>query len=523
LVLLFQRASRALVRCEVIAAIGSRLKRTGKKKKLTPELVLEEHIGRLNVKSAADYIAWCKRHGLPPHLIKHRKERERELELVRSLAAQAEKTPLPRQFKDPLRLVTALCEGKQLADRVELAYIKQFAAHLSTSAKATAQREPIDSSAMLQLLSRVNSSKCKFLLEPVIACNRLGASADNTFLAGLGLLAAHRQHWLRPVETWRPDSHNLRRQFSSLLHHLLDRHKELPECFISAWFQGRTPEAAKLRRWSIALGAGCGLRGCDIPLAYTRKLWQCLRLAPDHLLVNEALRWAQVVSLGGSTRLAETLLQTRIANSFEQEQFWNEVLVWFINNPLLDLVHVGPIIDYLHEQRFVPVLQDNRAGGTIVAPRQPNLAMRGRSVDGLLRNVAKWHNDLYTTALKGPHQNWCSTGLLPLVFEEGDSQKANYRIWTIRELLSSAALIAEGRKLRHCVASYQRSCVRGDSSIWTLELETLAGVEKLLTIEVIPRTQQIIQARGHCNRLPAQTELAVLQRWATVAGLTIRQ
>ena len=95
------------------------------------------------------------------------------------------------------------------------------------------------------------------------------------------------------------------------------------------------------------------------------------------------------------------------------------------------------------------------------------------------------------------------------------------KCWTIRELLSSKALIAEGRQLKHCVATYAASCAQGHCSIWTMEMESGAGRKKVITVEVQNRRRMISQARGKLNRLASERELSVLRRWATAQGLKL--
>ena len=43
----------------------------------------------------------------------------------------------------------------------------------------------------------------------------------------------------------------------------------------------------------------------------------------------------------------------------------------------------------------------------------------------------------------------------------GPERGGNVKIWTITELLSTKALVAEGRTMKHCVATYARSCATG--------------------------------------------------------------
>src|SRR5207249_11817888 len=40
-------------------------------------------------------------------------------------------------------------------------------------------------------------------------------------------------------------------------------------------------------------------------------------------------------------------------------------------------------------------------------------------------------------------------------------------VWSIDEILDSAALRAEGRKMHHCVGAYRASIQKGRSSIWS--------------------------------------------------------
>ena len=95
------------------------------------------------------------------------------------------------------------------------------------------------------------------------------------------------------------------------------------------------------------------------------------------------------------------------------------------------------------------------------------------------------------------------------------------KIWTITELLSTKALVAEGRKMKHCVATYAHSCASGACSIWTLEAETFEGRAKILTVEVQNAARLICQARGQCNMLHGEKHRGILRRWAEQAGLQV--
>ncbi len=242
--------------------------------------------------------------------------------------------------------------------------------------------------------------------------------------------------------------------------------------------------------------------------------------APADLTVEAALRWGQILGLGGSERLARAVVGTWLGTSFGHDDFWITVLQFFIANPMLDLAHVGPIIDYIEQQRFVS--QDVFVAPGVVerrGPAQPNFSMKGRTPASLLRQVEAWHRTL--AKAEQPKAEWPRSGIDGFEFVEGAERGGNLKIWTITELLSTKALVAEGRKMKHCVATYAHSCARGVCSIWTLEAETFEGRSKILTVEVQNGTRVICQARGKCNMLPGDKHRGILRRWAERAGLSL--
>ena len=60
------------------------------------------------------------------------------------------------------------------------------------------------------------------------------------FANGLLALSAHRSDWIRPIESWRARTHNARRQFHSLLHHLIATY-DVPLFMDTAWLTSPRP------------------------------------------------------------------------------------------------------------------------------------------------------------------------------------------------------------------------------------------------------------------------------------------
>jgi hypothetical protein len=123
--------------------------------------------------------------------------------------------------------------------------------------------------------------------------------------------------------------------------------------------------------------------------------------------------------------------------------------------------------------------------------------------------------------VRQPQAEWPASGIAPFEFVEGSERGGNLKIWTINELRSTKALVAEGRVMKHCVATYAKSCAHGACSIWRMEVETAEGTTKILTIEVRSDTKLIAQARGKCNALPAEKHRGLMRRWADQAGLQL--
>ncbi len=218
------------------------------------------------------------------------------------------------------------------------------------------------------------------------------------------------------------------------------------------------------------MGLGRNIRTADVPLALTKKMAHEFALAPEHDSIDRALRRGQVRGLGGSKELARAIVATRLGRSFEDEDFWRTVVHFFVNHPELGLEHVGPIVDYLHDQRFVAQEVFVEEGDVSPGPPQPNLSMKGRTPRSLLRQVGEWHVRL-RRLLPVRAFHWGPSGIGEFRWEEPPGDRPGYRGWTIRELLSSGALHREGAAMRHCVATFARACARREASIWSMRFE----------------------------------------------------
>ncbi len=481
------------------------------------------HIKSLDLKTVEQYRKWCLEHHQSVRLDKSPLARKRERQLARDIASRdlcretarqlahaQSRTVHHRELRKPINVLIELCDQKLLrADLRTPGMVLACEAVYPQKLHLEGRARP---GIFKSLLLAIKQQRACFLDDQVPLNRRI------TLLCQL---CRYSSSWLRPVETWRSRTHNAEKQLASLLRHLLVQYDEMPLFFDKVWLSD-SPETREYRQWYLHVGRGQNFKHCQLPIPYTSRMAHWFMQAPEWVSMPQAIRWGQIMALGGAESLASALVGTRIGSEFSQEEFWSTVIRWLIAHPMVARDQVGPIIDYLHHAKFES-RQIVRPDGRVetLPPLEPGLTMKGRTPDRLMALVEQWHRGLRLT--KAPQLVWSPSGFRPFELLQGDPNRpdAEWRRWTIRELLNSQALIEEGRKMRHCVASYASVCARGYASIWTLEQHTRAGCDKLLTIEVRNGEKLICQIRGRLNRRMREQEQLMIARWAQIAGLTI--
>ena len=334
--------------------------------------------------------------------------------------------------------------------------------------------------------------------------------ADAAVLA-LGGLARERAAWVRAPEEWRPRTRSPERQLRDLARHLLARY-EVPRFLERVWTEGDGVH----QRWYVHLGAGRSLRAAPgLPFPLSRRAAHEILRAPAELTPRQALRWGQVRALGGADAQARAVAGTRLVADVAHEAFWSVVLRFLLAHPELAPLEYGPIVDYLHHQKFVV---PHGAHG----PPQPHLAMKGREPGALRRQVQRWHRSL---RVQGPPRSWSphprGRPLACTLWMSASGAPASEVRLELVELLSSAALADEGRALVHCVATYAGSCARGRCSIWSVRARRGAGPwERLATVELAPNGL-IVQARARANQVPSPLAWEAIRRWCAENGFKV--
>ena len=347
--------------------------------------------------------------------------------------------------------------------------------------------------------------------------------AEDDLTRGYLMVARYLGCRLRDVQDWKPKSHNRYRQFSELVRFLFARYP-IPAFLDSAFFD-KNPLYAQ---WFIHLAKGGSVRKLPhCPIKMTVKMAHQFMHTPPQYSVTEALRYAQVINMGGNERLVRTLLATRLGQYFEHDEFWETVIRFFIQNPMLEQSRIQPIVDYIQNVKFenrpdVHLMDFNQV--VINEPAMPHFNMKGRTVSALLSAVDAWHRAMYTeTHRKGAKEPlfWKAASIRNFKHREGTSDESA-KIFTIEQIITSPALLKEGRTMNHCVYSYTHACVLGRTSIWSMTLqEGFSNKNNLLTIELSMPSNTIVQVRGRYNRLPSEVEMKVINRWVDKEGLTV--
>jgi len=294
--------------------------------------------------------------------------------------------------------------------------------------------------------------------------------------------------YIRKPENFNVRLYNPERQFAMLVRHLFAKYP-VPAFMDSVWYY----TVQDWEKWFIDVAQGSNLRKCfGIPIPMTKKIAHETMKAPSNFNIEEALRYGQVMGLGGERRLVYAIFSTRIGRGFDDEEFRETVITWLIRNPMIDTAQISPLLDYIYFKR----------------QNEPDYAMKGRGVIAMIRQMEEWHNKLRKDRGSSYHEWKGMYDILPWSYVEGkDTQKKN---WEIFEITNSKDLHEEGRLMHHCVASYVGSCKADRCSIFSLR----CNEERCLTFEVIRPQNNISQMRGLQNRMAYPHERRIVYMWA---------
>jgi hypothetical protein len=167
--------------------------------------------------------------------------------------------------------------------------------------------------------------------------------------------------------------------------------------------------------------------------------------------------------------------------------------------------------------------------GRAAQEEEKPFTLSGRTIYSVIALVNEWHAELQReqevrdalnivrheirrgedTEKRLVISRWNGMGIAPFVYQTDDS------IWTVSELLTSQVLLAEGRKMKNCVASYASRCATGATALFTVTraYQALQTTESMATLEVRRLDRTLVQAKGKYNRPVSPGTMNVIRRW----------
>ena len=454
-------------------------------------ITLKDHLRQLSFTKEVEYFDWCNQNGFPItfpkqiHLLNH----EIKLRRVQLSSSSMKNSRKLKTFKS---LFNYLKENKNVKQKgIKISFSNQDLGCFFNNLESARQKGIYD-----------------FYLDCLILIDKVSKLVKNNYYLEIFYIVLNHKQWVRTIESWKPQSHNIKKQFSSLARHLLTKYN-VPLFMDTVWSE-QSNNNELYQKWFILLGNGGNIRKVDkLPIPLTKKQAHYFLKAPDNYSVTHAFRYAQIISEGGTERLANVFRETRVMElNKDTNDFCLSVIRFFINNPMLDLAHVGPIVDYIWNEKYTQ---------TMNGIPQPNFSMNGRTPESLLNAVERWHRQLGKEKKSG-NQFWERCKIKEFKITYGSVQKNTLIIWKIIELCSSKDLSIEGRSQNHCVSSYTYSCAKRQCAIFSLRCFTSeTDFEIRTTIEV--RNNTIYQMRDKYNKLPTRLELDIINQWAVKEGL----
>ena len=343
----------------------------------------------------------------------------------------------------------------------------------------------------------------KAFYESVAFLLKIGAGRmleNKDVVLALKTVLEHKNQWLRDLKAWKPSGKKRKALFSSLLRHLFCNYY-VPEFMDQAWYDDDKTQII----WFIHIGSGNNIRTANfLPLELTKKMAHHFIQAPRHFTISEALRYGQVMGLGGDKKKASQIVATKLGDSFEEDAFWKTVLHFFINQSNISQKEMKCLIAYVEIQKYG--VREDYNDEVLVAPENPGFSMKGRTLQSLLP-VAKTRMDRAGKVLMEwegyPAEDfkWQTTR---------DNKEITYEVIQIK---NSFELEVEGDAMKHCVGGYMSDCLKKTSFIWAMRMIDEQGkMKRLLTIET-NKEGQLVQARAKCNARPGGIETAILKKW----------
>ena len=254
--------------------------------------------------------------------------------------------------------------------------------------------------------------------------------------------------------------------------------------------------------WYIKLGQGASVNELpNFPEYLTAKMVHFFKETPKGYSVSQALVRAQALGNGATEVIANRFAYSQLIEKEKDTLFWNEVIKFFAKATEEDLIHFAIILNYLE----------------FVRARNRSFSLKGRSFTTITRDALAWN--AYTAKIneKASQVEWYPSGVKALNKHkvQGDNQVTYVSV----ELLNANDLYEEGQEMHHCVGDYVDDCIAGDSAIFSLRKIENGTFKRLATVEISPRSWELVEANGNCNSELTHEAFSILKTWLNEADV----
>ncbi len=382
---------------------------------------------------------------------------------------------------------------------------------------------------------------------------QIGRVSDTFFLdagnikALKGISDIYEEYRICDIEDWKPRRNAAQHQLPDLLNFLFARYP-VPAFLVNSFTKYDLTGVLLYAH----IGQGRAIKKFDFhpDMVLSNKCYHFLNSTPDHCSINAAYRRAQILSLGGSENLFRVMMASRIGRddtadnitkfSKIKDEFIVSIIRFFIDNPMIDEVKIGEIVDYIYDQKYnkcLPELRENNVWVSV--PRQPNFCMKGRTPMSLLHHSDEWHRAAAEQLrrvqreqrnerihrmtrsgfYKAPPESWTANHLI-----KNYKFVNNKNFYEIKQLTTYKDLQFEGQQMSHCVATYASSCSSGTCTIfslrWTNKDKDIFNSPQA-TVEV--RGFNVVQVKAKCNKKPDVFSMGQIKIWADENSLNINK
>lgn len=318
-----------------------------------------------------------------------------------------------------------------------------------------------------------------------------------------------------PLE-WKPNSYNLQRQVNHFLYWIYCLYP-VPSYFFELFqvetrripaYKPRPTERQLLMQsiyfdWFLTIGQGGSFAKVAKEI-FSKKEAHLFLIAPTYNSIEDNIWWAKCRNLGIDVGLEQAIISRIFKGIHVEDDFWWSLLLLIKRDePDIDPQSLSDIMDFLKAKHF----------------NDRKFSLKGRTYGSLIKLSNDWHRDQQIVKLGGQNLYW--PGVPVDDWEWTDKQQKI--TWKITQLHTSKELMTEGRRMKHCVASYSQRCVQGATGIFSMTAnDGLNGDEKEVTIE-INSYRQIVQARARWNKSPSPLAQKAINRFVWDRNLTINK